>query len=114
CDPLDERRLAGAVVADEGDDLAAMDLEVDVEERLDRAEALGHAGGAEQRRAGGGGRSREGRRVRERWGCRGCHEPIPFGWDAIVHLPVSAPADAPTSGQFPTEPADFHRRADAE
>ena len=37
---LDERRLARAVVADEGDDLALVDPEVDVGERLDRAEVL--------------------------------------------------------------------------
>ena len=39
-DALDERRLAGAVVADEGHDLARRHVEVDLEQRLDRAEAL--------------------------------------------------------------------------
>ena len=38
-DALDEGRLAGAVVADEPDDLAAAQLEADVHERLDRAVA---------------------------------------------------------------------------
>ena len=39
-DALDQRRLAGAVVADEGHDLTGPDLELDVRERLDGAEAL--------------------------------------------------------------------------
>ena len=39
-DALDERRLAGAVVADERHDLARRDVEVDLVERLDGAEAL--------------------------------------------------------------------------
>ena len=39
-DALDERRLAGAVVADERHHLAGLDLEVDVGQRLDRAERL--------------------------------------------------------------------------
>ena len=39
-DALDERRLAGAVVADEGHDLAGRDVEVDLVERLHRAEAF--------------------------------------------------------------------------
>ncbi len=39
-DPLDERRLAGAVVADEGHHLAGLDLEVDLVQRPDRAEGL--------------------------------------------------------------------------
>ena len=46
---LDQRRLAGAVVADEGDDLAGMDVEVDVGERRYGAEVLGHALQAEDR-----------------------------------------------------------------
>ena len=37
---LDERRLAGPVVADQSHDLAATDLEVDAVERLDGAEGL--------------------------------------------------------------------------
>ena len=39
-DALDQRRLAGAVVADERHDLARPHLEVDVLERVHRAEAL--------------------------------------------------------------------------
>ena len=39
-DALDQGRLAGAVVADEGHHLAGPDLEVDLRERLDGAEAL--------------------------------------------------------------------------
>ena len=39
-DALDERRLAGAVVADERHDLARAHLEVDVGQRLHRAERL--------------------------------------------------------------------------
>ena len=40
---LDQRRLAGAVVAEEAMDLAGIDLDVDVAERDDRAEMLGDA-----------------------------------------------------------------------
>ena len=39
-DRLDQRRLAGAVVADQADDLAGVDVEVDPVQSLDRAEAL--------------------------------------------------------------------------
>jgi hypothetical protein len=39
-DALDERRLAGAVVADESHDLPGADLEVDVRQRLHGAERL--------------------------------------------------------------------------
>ena len=39
---LDQRRLSGAVVADQPDDLVAADGKVDVAERLDRAEVLLH------------------------------------------------------------------------
>ena len=42
-DHLDQRRLAGAVVADEPDDLAGVELEVDAVERLDGAEPLADA-----------------------------------------------------------------------
>jgi hypothetical protein len=37
---LHQRRLAGAVVADQGDDLALIDIEVDVGQRPDGAEAF--------------------------------------------------------------------------
>ena len=40
---LDQRRLAGAVVADEADDLVAADGEVDVAQRMHRAEIFLHA-----------------------------------------------------------------------
>ena len=53
-DALDQRRLAGAVVADERHDLARAHLEVDVDERLDRAEALRDAARLERRRRRGG------------------------------------------------------------
>jgi hypothetical protein len=60
-DRLDERGLAGAVVADERNDLRGVDLEVDVGERLDRAEALrdllqlkGGPAVSGRRRGGGG------------------------------------------------------------
>ncbi len=46
-DHLDERGLAGAVVADQGDDLARPDVHVDVREGLDGTEALGDAGQGE-------------------------------------------------------------------
>ena len=45
---LDQRRLAGAVVADQRHDLAGVDVEVDVGQRRDRAEVLA------RRRAGSG------------------------------------------------------------
>src|SRR5262249_7451334 len=47
-DALDQRRLAGAVVADESHDLAVTDLEVDVAERLNRAERLRDAAELEE------------------------------------------------------------------
>ena len=40
-DALDERRLAGAVVADERHDLARPDVEIDLRQSLHRAERLG-------------------------------------------------------------------------
>ena len=48
-DALDQRRLAGAVVADERHHLAGAHLEVDVGERLDRAEVLRHSAKLEER-----------------------------------------------------------------
>src|SRR5688572_10299160 len=42
-DDVEERGLAGAVRADDGDDLAARDLEADLRERGQRAEAHAHA-----------------------------------------------------------------------
>ena len=53
-DPLDQGRLAGAVVADERHDLARPDFEVDLVERLHGAEALRDAGAVEDRRRPGG------------------------------------------------------------
>ena len=55
-DALDEGRLAGAVVADERHDLARTYLEVDIRQRLHRAEALGDVARLEHRRRGGAGR----------------------------------------------------------
>ncbi len=52
-DALDQRRLAGAVVADERHHLAGSHLEVDVGERLDGAEALRQVADLEQRCGGG-------------------------------------------------------------
>src|SRR5690606_5364341 len=43
-DHLDQRRLAGAVVAEQGHDLAGRDGQVDVAERLYGAESLGNPG----------------------------------------------------------------------
>ncbi len=48
-DPLDQRGLAGAVVADEPHDLTAADLEVDVVQGLHRPEGLRNPGAGEQR-----------------------------------------------------------------
>ena len=50
---VEERALAGAVRADDGADLAARDLEVDVVERGQTAEADGQALGAQARVVGG-------------------------------------------------------------
>ena len=47
---LDQRRLAGAVVADQADDLVAADGEIDVAQRLDGAEILLDALEADNRR----------------------------------------------------------------
>ena len=41
---LHQRRLAGAVLAEEGVNLAAADAEIDAAERLDAGKALGDAG----------------------------------------------------------------------
>ena len=46
---LDQRRFAGAVVADQRDDFAGVDVEVDVGQRRDRAKVLGDAAQAENR-----------------------------------------------------------------
>ena len=64
-DALDQRRLAGAVVADERHDLAVAHLEVDVVERLHRAEVLRDAAQLE-RRGGGGAHARFLPRLRAR------------------------------------------------
>jgi hypothetical protein len=40
---LDQRRLAGAVVAEQAEHLALLEMQVDVAQRGDRAEALGDA-----------------------------------------------------------------------
>ena len=44
---LDQRRFAGAVVADQRHDLAGMHVEIDVGQRRNRAEILGDAAQAE-------------------------------------------------------------------
>ena len=51
-DALDQRRLARPVVADECHDLAVPHLEVDVGQRLDRAERLRQAANLEEWRLG--------------------------------------------------------------
>ena len=50
---LDEGRLAGAVLADQGVDLARMERQGDVPERLRHVEALGETAHLEHRRGGG-------------------------------------------------------------
>ena len=50
-DRFEQRRLAGAVGADQRDDLAGGDLEIDAVERLEIAIAGDQAMGGEQRRA---------------------------------------------------------------
>ncbi len=65
-DALDEGGLARAVVAEEGDDLAAMDLEVDAVEREHGAEPLGGPAdreGGDRRR---GGHDRDASKTRNR------------------------------------------------
>ena len=51
-DRLHHRRLAGAVVADQADDLALVDGEVDPVQSLDRAESLAYSVQLEERSAG--------------------------------------------------------------
>jgi hypothetical protein len=48
-DRLDQRRLTGAVVANQGDDLAGIHVEVDVDQSPDRPELLADAPALEQR-----------------------------------------------------------------
>ena len=59
---LDERRLAGAVGAEQGVHLAGGDDEVDAAQRHHGAERLGHRGGGEQRRRAVRWRARHGER----------------------------------------------------
>src|SRR3546814_19194700 len=49
---LDERRLAGTVVAQHADHLARIEVDGDVVDRLDAAEALADAARTEERRVG--------------------------------------------------------------
>ena len=70
-DALDQRRLARAVVAEQRQHLAAVQLEVDAVEREDRAEALGGAAHGERRRASEA-RSRAGRLAAPGTGSRAC------------------------------------------
>ena len=63
-DELDERRLAGAGGADEGDDLAGGDVEVDAAQRLEARARVGERDALEADVAGRGGRGRSGRRPR--------------------------------------------------
>ena len=51
-DHVEERRLAGAVRADQPDDLALLDVERDVVDRDDAAEAAGDVADGEQRHRG--------------------------------------------------------------
>ena len=53
-DALDQGRLAGAVLAQQRVDAAGGDVERDVLERGERAEALGQAGGGQAQRLGHG------------------------------------------------------------
>ncbi len=53
---LDQRRFPGAVVADERDDFAGMDVEFDVGQRRDRAEMLRDAAQAQHRLGSGAAR----------------------------------------------------------
>ena len=62
-DRLDQRRLAGAVVADQRHDLARVHVEVDLAERVHGAEVLGHPPQAQQRAPGGRRRSGAGLRL---------------------------------------------------
>ena len=93
-DALDQRRLAGAVVADEGHDLAPAHLEVDAVERLDRSEGLRDAPALEQRRfesvmAHVSSSRREGR------GRPQAPPPVPRGLDQPFSLQKSVSAVSP-------------------
>ena len=93
-DALDQRGLAGAVVPDEGHDLSGRDLEVDLVERLHRAELLRDVGAVQNRR---GARRRpfrrRSRRVLSRFP-RHCSSRPP-------RSRVGAPAGAPTPSLEP-------------
>ncbi len=81
---LDQRRLAGAVVADERHDLAGMDVELDVGQRRDGAEVLADAAQAQDQLA--------------RW-----------AWDAVGHAGMTPPGSA--GGRRPAaRPGDAVRR----
>ena len=64
-----QRRLAGAVAADEADDLARLEVDGDVVDGVDAAERDADVAHLDERRA-------RGATVTVRWRCRGCgHEP---------------------------------------
>ena len=76
-DALDQRRLAGAVITDERHHLAGANLEVDLRERLDRAEALRDPPQLEER---SGSRGRGGRHQARKVGTApegGPHRSVP-------------------------------------
>src|SRR3546814_4604610 len=79
---LDQRGLAGTVVADQGHDLPGMDLEIDVGQRRDGAEILGNAAQAQDWRAGDGGViGLDGHRSRSPWIAR----MAPGRWPGAPH-----------------------------
>ena len=95
-DRVDERRLAGAVGADQADELALADLEADVAQRVHAAEVDRQPLGGQHRRSGG--LARGARRLRERAGSRGAAAArLPLGRDdraLLVRLLVERAGDA--------------------
>ena len=76
---LDQRRLAGAVLADERVDLAGAQLEGGVADRLGRAERLGDVGDAQERRRPAIARRPCGRPAAALLGARGVHRSAASG-----------------------------------
>jgi hypothetical protein len=89
---LHQRRLAGAVLADDGEHLVVPQLEVHVGERLHAGEALADPGHLEQ----GGRRPRPGRRIGRRIGHRGSP---PNRYRSMDASSISVPAPGATGAR---------------
>src|SRR5581483_2627042 len=90
---LGERRLAGAVVAEQSHHLAGVHVEVDVRERPDRPEGLGHPADRDERLPGIARGERRLRRYRER--SLPCHDLALLRRSLEANRPGEAPAALP-------------------